>query len=238
MTENIKNPLSIDEIIDFFEKNYNDGQQQKIVQILFRLERTINPSPLLDDLLKENVLQLSDSPYFSYRLEKFFEKHDIEKVSERKNFIFSKVPDLKGLKRGKSASYDDLVDFVSKKYPQILSEVLQDIKVYSFTEPYLQNGRNALLYLNRKHNPKANYKFNSQSDSYVLKNDEITEILRRHNVQFEVDNPAELFTTKIHVNLEHKPCRMPLWKIILLLIFWPVGLYMLYRKRVSSNGKY
>lgn len=225
--------LSVDEIISFFESHYNDEQQKSIVQILFRLEHTIEPSPLLEDLLKENVLQLSDSPYISYRLRKFFEKHNIQKVSERKNFIFSKVPDLKGLNRGKSASYDDLVDFVSKKYSDIFSEVLKDIKVYSFSEPYSQNGRIALLYLNRKLNPQANYKFDSRSNSYVLKDDEVTEVLRRHNIQFEVDNPASLFT--VNIRLENNPCRMPLWKIFLLVIFWPVGLYYLISKKNRST---
>lgn len=226
--------LSVDEIISFFESHYNNEQQESIVQILFRLEHTIEPSQLLDDLLKQNVLQISQTPYFSYRLRKFYEKHNIQKVSERKELIFSKVPDLKGLNRGKSASYDDLVDFVSKKYPDILSEILKDIKVYSFTEPYSQNGRTALLYLNRKLNPKANYKFDSNSNSYVLKEDEVTEVLRRHNIQFEVDNPAELFT--IHVKLESKPCQMPLWKIILLVIFWPAGLYYLLTKKNRSTN--
>ena len=49
--------LSVDEIISFFESIYSNEQQRAIVQILFQLDHTvIKPSPLLDDLLKKNVL--------------------------------------------------------------------------------------------------------------------------------------------------------------------------------------
>lgn len=230
--------LSVDEIISFFESIYSNEQQRAIVQILFQLDHTvIKPSPLLDDLLKKNVLQISSSPHIPYRLDKFFAAKNIHKISERKNFIFSKVPDLKGLKRGKSASYEDLVDFVSEKYTDLFCTILHDIKIYSFTDAYSQNGKVALLYLNRKLNPKANYKFNPKTSNYELKEDEVTEVLRRHNIQFEVDNPAALFSAKInidecieHGNLTDGTCRMPLWKLILLIIFWPVGIYYLFKK--------
>ena len=65
--------LSVDEIISFFESIYSNEQQRAIVQILFQLDHTvIKPSPLLDDLLKKNVLQISSSPHIPYRLDKFF----------------------------------------------------------------------------------------------------------------------------------------------------------------------
>lgn len=232
MPENIKNSLSPDEIIDFFEKNYNDEQQQQIVKILFRLDRVIESSSLLEDLIAKNVIQISSTPNIQYCLEKYFEAKNIEKISERKDFIISKIPDLKGLKRGKSASYEDLIDFISKNYYDEFKKILSDIKIYSFSEPYSQNGRTALLYLNRKLNPQANYKFDSRSNSYVLKDDEVTEVLRRHNIQFEVDNPASLFMGNI--KCEKTPSRLPAWKVILFIIFWPIGLYYLISKKMRD----
>ena len=209
---------SAEEIIGIFENNYDVQQQKEIVKILFRLEHTIEQSELLDDLIRKDIICISSKPYIKYRLEKFFEKKNIEKISDRKDFIFSQIPNLNELKRGKAASYDDLIDFISVKYTDIFNDILSDIKVYSFSEQYMQNGRTALLYLNRKLNPESNYKFNSSTGKYELKNDEITEILKKHNINCD-----------ILPNMENSSKKLPIWKIILLVIFWPVGLgYIIY----------
>lgn len=116
MPEDLK-ILTTNEIISFFETNYSIEKQKEIVKILFRLEHTIQPSQLLNDLLEKQVICVSKTPYISYRIGKYFDKKNIQKISERKNFILSIIPNVEGLKRGKSASYDDLVDFIEKNIP-------------------------------------------------------------------------------------------------------------------------
>lgn len=234
MPEQTTISLSPDEIISIIENNYCDSRLNEVIQILLRVEHAMPETDLLKELLNKNILNISSVPYLKYRFEKYFAKYGFEKVSQRKEFIFSKIPNYEGLNRGKAASYEDLVYYVEQKYPDLFLEILSEIKIYDFSPSFKENGRLCTLYFNRKLNPKANYKFNSKTKQYELKEDEVTELLRRHNIQFEVDNPAALFTANI--KFENAPCRMPFWKIILLVIFWPIGLYYLLSKKNRSTN--
>ena len=102
MPEQINNSLSPNEIINFIENNYSESQLNDILKIFLRAEHTIPDSKLLKDLLNKNIMCLSFAPYLSYRFEKYFSKHGIEKISKRKEFIFSKIPNFEGLASRKS----------------------------------------------------------------------------------------------------------------------------------------
>lgn len=95
MPEQINNSLSPNEIINFIENNYSESQLNDILKIFLRAEHTIPDSKLLKDLLNKNIMCLSFAPYLSYRFEKYFSKHGIEKISKRKEFIFQKFRILK-----------------------------------------------------------------------------------------------------------------------------------------------
>lgn len=235
MPEHINNSLSTDEIIDFIENNYSKSQMDDIIKIFLRTEHSMPDSELLKELLNKNIMCISSKPYLSYRFEKYFSKHGIEKISQRKNFIFSKTPNLDGLLRGKAASYDDLVNFVEEKFPELFLEVLSEIQIYDFSPAFKENGRLCTLYFNRKLNPKANYKYDSKIGHYVLKDDEVTKLLQSRGIKFEVDNPDSLFSASSvsFKEIPQKPynkTNFNFLKICLLIIFWPVGLYVLYKK--------
>ena len=235
------NSLSPNEIINFIENNYSESQLNDILKIFLRAEHTIADSKLLKDLLNKNIMCLSFAPYLSYRFEKYFSKHGIEKISKRKEFIFSKIPNFEGLHRGKAASYDDLINFIEKKFPDLFLKILSEIQIYDFSPAFKENGRLCTLYFNRKLNPKANYKYDSRVGHYVLKDDEVTNLLREHGVKFEVDNPDLLFSG-VYVSLEetskinNNTQILKILKICLLIIFWPVGLYYLIRKKNRSTN--
>jgi len=227
---------SIDEIIEFMDKTYSTEQQKDILKILFRIEHTVEKTLLLNDLLDKGVLQPAKGRFIKYRLKKFFEKNNVNKISLQKDFIFSKIPSYEGLNRGKAASYDDLVAYVEKIYPDLMEDVLIDFPVYEYTEQYASNGHIYTLYLNRKLNIKANYKFNPKTSNYELKNDEVTSILRNHNINIDVDNPNELFAIKLDIgnteNIKTKKNKsMPVLKKLFLIIFWPLGLYYLFKNK-------
>ena len=247
----MQEPFEINEIIDFFEISYSLEQQREILDMLWRVGSAIKDSPLLSDLINKGILQISDNKHIGYRLNVYFAQNNIEKISLKKEFIFSKIPNLKGLHRGKSASYDALIKFVKENYQDLFDEILSDIKVYDFTPAYSLNGRNFTLYLNRKLNLKSNYKYNSELEKYVLKEDEITPLLREHGIKIDVENPEELFKIRIDLNVDlekmfenkmnevinekQKEKMLKIAKITLLVIFWPVGLFYLCNKYVRGH---
>ncbi len=214
MTNIENNTLSADEIVNVIESKYTDKQQALIVPILFRVEHTIDNSEILELMIKDGILQISKTPYTEYRLRKFFEKHSINKISEMKEFIFSKIPSYKGLKRGKNASYDDLVEYVNEKYPDLFVDCLDDIKIYEFTPLYKENGNICTLYFNRKLNPKARYKFDAKINQFVLKEDEATELLRKHNIKLDVENPSELYDITFDLTPSINKCMSKYTKVL------------------------
>ncbi len=230
--------LSINKIIEFMDKTYSIEQQNDILKILFRMNYTLEKTPLLDDLLNKGVLQPAKGKFIKYRLNKFFKKNNITKLSARKDFIFSKIPNYEGLKRGKAASYDDLVAYIEKSYLDLFDEILIDFPTYEYTPSFAQNGDIYTLYLNRKLNIKANYKFNSKTSNYELKNDEVTPILREHNINIDVDDPNALFAIKLdlgnkeNIDIQNNNA-MPILKKIFLIIFWPIGIYYLFKRRLE-----
>lgn len=219
--------LSPEEIINNIEKFFNDAEQKEIAKIMFRAEHTIESSQLLNKLIEKGIFCISDKPFIEYRLTKYFEHKNIEKISQKKDVIISHVPNLDGLHRGKSASYEDLVQFVSAKYPAEMLDFLSEVKIYDFTPEYKKNGYVCTLYFNRKHNLKANYKYDSRLGHYILKDDDVYQMLKNRGINITVQNPDELFfsmpvTTK-------KICKYSIFQIALLVIFWPVGLYVLFK---------
>ena len=230
--------LSINEIIEFMDKTYPIEQQKEILKILFGMKYTLEKTPLLNDLLDKGIIQLAKGKFIKYRLKKFFEKKNITKISLQKDFIFSKIPNYNGLKRGKAASYDDLVSYIEKSYLDLFDKILVDFPTYEYTPSFAQNGDIYTLYLNRKLNIKANYKFNPKTSNYELKNDEVTPILREHNINFDVDDPNALFAIKLDIgNTENVKTKnnesMPVLKKVFLIIFWPIGLYYLLKRRLE-----
>ena len=87
-------------------------------------------------------------------------------------------------------------------------------------------------------NIKANYKFNSKTSNYELKNDEVTPILREHNINIDVDDPNALFAIKLdlgnkeNIDIQNNNA-MPILKKIFLIIFWPIGIYYLFKRRLE-----
>ena len=88
--------LSINEIIEFMDKTYPIEQQKEILKILFGMKYTLEKTPLLNDLLDKGIIQPAKGKFIKYRLNKFFEKNNITKLSARKDFIFSKIPNYEG----------------------------------------------------------------------------------------------------------------------------------------------
>lgn len=232
--------LTINEIIDFIDSIYTIEQQKEVLNILFRINHVVERSSILNDMLQKGILKVSEEKFIKYRLKKYFEKNLVTKVSLQKEFIFSIIPNYQGLKRGKSASYDDLVSFVETNYPDLFDEILSDFKTYDYGNKFSQYGEMYTLYLNRKLNIKANYKYNHITKNYELKNDSITPVLREHGINIEVENPNELFAIKIDLHAATEDCfkefkQKSIFIKFLLIIFWPVGLYMLTKNLLRSK---
>ena len=110
MPEQTTISLSPDEIISIIENNYCDSRLNEVIQILLRVEHAMPETDLLKELLNKNILNISSVPYLKYRFEKYFAKYGFEKVSQRKEFIFSKIP------------YAAVIDFRKHQYRLCLTD--------------------------------------------------------------------------------------------------------------------
>lgn len=195
--------MDLQELINLFESSYTNEQQKEISEYLWKAKRNshIPDSPLLFDLIDKGFLKICEKKYIEYRLRKYFTAHNIEKISDKKDFIFNQLPNLKGLPRGKNTSYDDTIEFISKNYYELFDKVLSDFKTYDFGYVVENNGENLTKYVYRKFNLKSNYMYNQETKKYELKDDEITQLLLANGSNIKVDNPEELFTNTIRIDI-------------------------------------
>lgn len=177
----------LNELINLIETQYSKEQQKEILKYFRKAEKEsyIPDSPLLFDLIKKGILKISERKHIEYRLGKYFIAHNIEKISDKKEFIFSQLPNLKGLPRGKNTSYDDTIDFISQNYCDLFDKVLIDFKSYSFGDIVDENGQALTMYFCRTVGNGSNYKFNQETNEYELKKDGITQIMQERGFKFE-----------------------------------------------------
>ena len=197
--ESHKQKLS--EFIDTIESNYSKEQQQEILNYFWKAhkESHIPDSQLLFDLINKGFLKISERKHIEYRLEKYFSSNNIQKISAKKEFIFNQLPNLKGLPRGKTTSYDDTIDFISKNYIDLFDNLLIDFKTYSFGDMLNANGHVLTLYFYRTIGSGSSYVLNPVTNKYELKNDEITQIMQERGHKFE--KPTAKTNFKININL-------------------------------------
>lgn len=179
--------IKLNELIDSIEKQYSKEQQKEILEYFGKAKKEsyIPDSPLLFDLIKQGFLKISEKKHIEYRLTKYFIAHNIEKISDKKEFIFSQLPNLKGLPRGKSTSFDDTIDFISKNYSDLFDKLLIDFKSYSFGDMVGESGHDLTMYFYRTIGNGSSYKFNQETSEYELKNDGITQIMQERGYKFE-----------------------------------------------------
>lgn len=109
----------------------------------------IPDSPELFNLIEKGFLQISSKKDIS-RLEGYFSKNNIEKIKDKKEFIFKHLPSTKGLENGKRAAYEDLLDYIQKNHTYIFEEFLTDFNNYTFGEIVENNGFELLYYVAKK----------------------------------------------------------------------------------------
>lgn len=179
--------MELSELVGSIEQFYSEEQQKQILEYFWKAKKHshIPNSPLLFDLIKKGFIKITEKKYISYRLEKFFNAKNIEKISERKEFIFKQLPTLDGLERKRNASYDDVIDFISENYYNLFDEILTDFKTYQYGDMVGENGYNLTLYLYRKVGNGSNYQLNPQTNDFELKNDEVSKLLLERGYKFE-----------------------------------------------------
>ena len=202
--------MELSELIDSIESLYSKEQQKEILEYFWKAEKEsyIPDSPLLFDLIDKGFIKISENKHIEYRLEKYFDKNNITSISAKKEFIFSHLQDLKGLKRGKGASYDDTIDFISTNHKELFDEILINFKTYSFGDIVNENGRNLALYLYRTVGNGSCYKFNYKTEEYELKNDEVTTIMqeRGHTFKKPTGDPRSV-TVNVDLSETIKKCQ-------------------------------
>lgn len=200
----------LNELIDSIESLYSKEQQKEILEYFRKAEKEshIPDSPLLLDLIKNGFIKISEKKHIRYRLEKYFTENNISSISEKKEFIFSQLPDLKSLKRGKNTSYDDVEDFILKNHVELFDEVLKDFKTYDFGDIIGENGHLIALYFYRSVGNGSNYKFNNKTEEWELKNDEITQIMQQRGYKFEKPtNDPRVVTINVDLSKTMNECK-------------------------------
>lgn len=109
----------------------------------------IPDSPELSDLIKKGFLKVSSEKDIS-RLEGYFSKNNIEKIKDKKEFIFKYLPNTKGLEYGKRAAYEDLLEYIQKNHTYCFEEFLSEFNNYTFGDMVENNGYEILYYVAKK----------------------------------------------------------------------------------------
>lgn len=207
--------MELNELIDSIESLYSKEQQKEILEYFWKAEKEshIPNSPLLFDLIDKDFLKISEKKYIESRLEKYFTAHNIERISDKKEFIFNQLPDLKGLVRGKNTSYDDTIDFISKNYYELFDKLLVDFKIYSFGDIVGEHGHNLALYFYRTVGNGSCYKFNYKTDEYELKDDEVIHIMQERGYKFEKPTgDPRVITMKLNFSDAIRKCENTYYK--------------------------
>lgn len=110
--------------------------------------RWIPDSPELSNLIEKGLLKVSSQKDIS-RLEGYFSKNNIEKIKDKKEFIFKYLPNTRGLENGKKAAYEDLLDYIQKNHTYCFEEFLTDYNNYTFGD-IVEDGYELLHYVAEK----------------------------------------------------------------------------------------
>lgn len=228
--------MLLSELIDLIDVNFTDTEQQKVLNILYHEKGAIEPSEELKKLVSLGILEEAGSVRLAYKIEKYFNKHSIESISQKKEFLFKFISDTKGLKGGKRASYDDLLNFATLYFSDVLYDAVKEIQTFVYTPEIVNIGPQIVQYLSRKITISKNYEFDELKNVYYLKNDEYTKLLITHGVKLEPTLEKGSFKNVITLDFSdvtnkyiQKKQKLGLLKIFLLIIFWPVGLYVLFK---------
>lgn len=109
----------------------------------------ISDSPELKDLIDKGFLKVSSNKDIS-RIEGYFTQNNIEKIKDKKEFIFKYLPNTKGLENGKRAAYEDILDYIQKNHTYCFEEFLSEFNNYTFGDMVENNGYEILYYVAKK----------------------------------------------------------------------------------------
>lgn len=196
-----KKEIDIDSFIDFIEFNYTLDEQNEVSLILLNENHLFKNTPIMCKLFEQGILEYSSEKFIEYRFRKFCELNKLKTIKQKKEFIISQIPSFKGLKGGKTASLDRMIDFIVENYEDLFDNLLSNFKTYSFSKKYKKIGRLAARYFYRKTTIKARYKYDENSDCYILKQDEVTDLLIKHNVQIDKNPPQDINIITFDIDL-------------------------------------
>ena len=143
--------MELNELIDLFNSHYQNKMNDELLKCLWEAYNNhwMPSSTTLSDLIEKGFLKVSTKKDIS-RIEGYFTQNNIEKIKDKKEFIFQYLPNTKGLENGKRASYEDLLEFIQKKHPTAFDEFLTDFNNYTFGDIVQNNGYDLLLYVAKK----------------------------------------------------------------------------------------